>query len=630
MAREADRVVERLARAHALLTSADPLPRDHLVGVTQDRLFAQGTATPAVHSQFSPTSSGLFVPSSAARPAEPIDQIQVYLTAPEVLGVSVSRDEVINQLAQVSLEIAIPWIAGWLSRLHAPLARQGDVDSSYLDTEVGPALAQKVRNLLRDPKTVLLAPQTLTCLLKLALLICPSKGVPTGLDGHDGHLPMAQLGLAEHLSSDLVEFAEGEFVIDGVPGPLGREMMANQLGNSRRQEAGRWAAFTRVWKELPVELDGHPRVVNLEKAYQDATGVPLDDLVSVCAALWATASKGTPHMGPDYFDSLGWGEQRLAAALALVATTPENLARDVYEEMKTHGFRWSRRALELHPVIAWPSGHLTVVDPEMILARAVGEWPLLDIRRTLATEGRRGAAQTKRVDTAYQYVMEAYSIEIARSITEGGRSGRVYDDDDLKRAYGQAGSVADMAIDYGHAWVVVEATTRGVQARTIAGVSDEAATQDIDRFVDKCRQIDATVTHLRRNEHKLVGGVPSAVVRRFRPVLLVANPVSIDPVFMTLLRDALAKARVLQGPDIAPLEVMELEDLDVVEALVEDGGPSLDGVLAAKEYSPMWRTSVRDYILLGLGRRDLPRPARVQQGWRGWLNTAMQTWAQAA
>ena len=227
--------------------------------------------------------------------------------------------------------------------------------------------------------------------------------------------------------------------------------------------------------------------------------------------------------------------------------------------------------------------------------------------------------------------METYAIEIVRSITEGGRAGRVYDDADLKRAFGRAGQVADVAIDYGYAWIVIEATTRGVQSRTIAGVSDDATTQDIERFVEKSRQIDATVSHLRTNERALVGdSASSAGVRRFHPVLLVASPVSIDPIFMTLLREALAEAGVLQGPDVAPLEVMELEDLDVVEALIEEGGPSLLTVLAGKEYSPLHRVAVRDYILLGLRRRGLLRPARVDRRWRGWLDTAIQMWTPAA
>ncbi|KAB2807192.1 hypothetical protein F9L07_27265 [Pimelobacter simplex] len=630
MSRESDATVDQLARAHALVTGVDPLPQDFLVAVTRDRLFAQGAAIPAVSMEYTVTAGGLLVPSSFARPAQPLDQVKVYLIAEDVVGRSISKDEVIDALAGVSLELAVPWIATWLARLHAPGARQTTVDAQYIECEVGERFGSKVRNLLRDPNTVLLTPQSLTCLLKLALLVCPSQGPPEPQERHEGKLPFALMGLMEHLASGLNELEDVEdTVISGVPGPLGRETIANQLGNSHRQEAGRWAAFVRCWRELPQELAGHPRVINLEQAYEAATGVPLDDLVTVCAAMWATAANGTPHMGPDYFDGLAWTPRRLHAALDLVTAAPDDLARDVYDDMETHGFAWSRRAFEHHPVIRWPSGHLTVVDPHLLIDRAAGVWPLLDIRRELGRRGRH--SEVRRANAAYEHVMETYAIEIARSLTEGGRSGRVYDDCALKKAFGSTSQVADIAIDYGHAWVVIEATTRGVQSRTIAGVSDQAATQDIARFVEKSKQIDATIANLRRSEDKLVGrGAAPPGGRRFHPVLLVASPVSVDPIFMSLLREALTAAGVLQGADVAALEVMELEDLDIVETLVEEGGPSLLDVLAGKEYSPLRGAAVRDYILLGLGRRGLLRPARVSARWRGWLDTAIREWTRSA
>lgn len=630
MGRNSDAVADQFARARALMTGADPLPQSFLVAVTRDRSFTRGTATPTVSMDYSMTAGGLLVPSSVARPAQPIDQVKIYLTAQEVMGRSISKDRVIDALAGVSVELAVPWIAGWLARLHAPGAREGTVDSQYLEQELG-GLGPKVRNLLRNPETVLLTPQSLTCLLKLALLVCPTKGVPAPQDHHDGKLPFALLGLMEHLASGLNELEDGkDTVISGVPGPLGRETIANHLGNSHRAEAGQWAAFVRCWRELPRELEGHPRVVNLEHAYEAATGVPLDDLVTVCAALWATSANGTPHMAPDYFDGLGWSAARLDAVLNLVTAAPDDLARDVYAELETHGFAWSRRAFEHHPIIRWPSGHLTVLDPELLVNRATGVWPLLDIRRELDRQGQKKAR--KRADTAYEHVMEAYAIEVAKSITQSGPSGRVYDDDALRKAFGRAGQVADIAIDYGHAWIVVEATTRGVQSQTIAGVSDEATAQDISGFVEKCRQIEATVTNLRRSEEQLVGreAARSNAARRFYPVLLVASPVSVDPIFMSLLREALQKAGVLQGGDVALLEVMELEDLDIVETLLEKGGPSLLNILAGKEHSPLHGVSVRNYILLGLRKRGLLRPARVDEKWRGWLDTALRSWTTAA
>ena len=619
-------LADQIARLRQLMTGSDPLPQNFLVGMSEDQWLAKGSVTPAFGLQFTERPTGLLVPSSAVRDAQPIDQFKVYLLADEVLGRSIPLEGVIEALRRTPLELAIRWCAGWMSRLRAPAATHNQVDLLFAREHLKEPARTRVINVLRDRRRVLLTPQGLLCLTKLALLFCGQRGLPENAD--DGRMAFALIGLMEHLGADLEGLRDDdELVISGVPGPLGREVIANQLANSSRQEAGRWATFQRCWRELPDELVGHPRVLSLQEEYEAVSGVPLDDLVTICATLWASTANARPHILPDYLGNLNWAPERMSAVLDLVAASPSQMAQMVRDEATSNGVAWSIRTFEQYPVMRWENGDLTVIDADLLVDRASGIWPLYDILRELEAQGRKG--QASRVKGCYDHVIETHTLEIVRGITGGESAGRVYDEEALRAAYGHRGKVSDAAIDYGHAWVVMDATTTGLHSLTVAGVSDEGPLKDIDGMVRKAAQLDATVNNIRSNEDALTG-VNFTGLRRFYPVIVAATRTASGPIFMSLLHERLAKEGFLQGPDVAPLELMELEDLDIVEGLSESEGPGLLTVLAAKEYSPMRDMSVRDYIIRALGRRDVGRPERVDKRWKAWLDTAIDALSRVA
>ena len=517
-----------------------------------------------------------------------------------------------------SLEDVLPWTAHWIAKLRRPGARQQDVDVEFATTYLAEPHRQRVLNLVSAGR-VLVVLQALLVLSKIALMNCPSRGVP---EAHDQRpLVFMLLGLTEHLGSEMDEDLESgaKHVVTGTPGALGREVIANQLANRHRDEASRWATFEECWRQVPAQLAAHPRVVDMSDAYEDATGVPLDDLVTVCAAMWATANNGTPHLAPGFFGALGWSEDRLAAALQLVSATPEQMAQMLSDEGESVGIAWSVQTLQQYPVVRWATGHLTVLDPDLVIDRATGTWPLYDIARELESRG--DSSTSQRVRGSYAHLFEHHVTSLVGEVVGTGSLQRAYSEDDLRHAFGRRHKVADVAVDYGTAWIVLDATTAGVQLRTFAGSDDESVEQDIQAIVRKARQLDATINLLRERQealtgHRFEGG------RRFHPVVVVAGAAAGGPIFMTLLREALAAAGVLLGEDVATLEILEVEDLHVAAAVAEAGGPSLVDLLRGKEDSALRDMSLKDYVLLDLGLRP-GRPRRIQSAWPSWLQTAI-------
>ncbi len=611
---------DAMERVRELLCGRDPLSQNYLAAVGAEQWFTQGSVTPPLGPRYAQTPAGLIVPMSVAREPAPIDQVKLYLTSEESLGAAVPLEQVLAALVRLPVELALPWVARWLSALRRPAASQAAVDAAFVDEHLLEPHRTRVRNILRDPGRVLVTPQALFCLAKLALLLCPSSG-GSPPDEDVRPLVFALLGLADHLSADLDGLDEAEEIVIGDrPGPLGREIIANQLANSNRQETGRWTAFQRCWRELPRELAGHPRVVDLEAAYESATGVPLDDLVTICGAAWASCANGNVMLAPNHFDGLGWSPERLKRVLQLISCDPASLSVDVRLEAEEFGIAWAIGTFERYPLVRWPSGHLTVVDPELILDRGCGVWPLYDILRELEARGE--SAQARRVRGAYDHVCETYAREVVASIVGDPSGSRLFDEDQLRTAFGRKRKTADLAIDYGHSWVVLDATTTGLQRLTFAGTSDDAVVQDFEKIVEKARQLDATISALRANEGRLTG-VPRVGYRRFYPVVVTSTKFAAGPIFVSMLHDRLRGEGLLQSRDTAPLEVMEFEDLDVVEGLVESGGPGFTELLGGKAESGLRNMSVRDYVMLTLGRRDVRRPRRVDVSWRSWVDTAL-------
>lgn len=561
--------------------------------------------------------SGLLIPTSIAKPPDPFDLMKTYVTADEILGVSIPPHVVGDFLSRVSLETALSWIAGWLGLLRQPGQTQANVDETFIRQHVSPAYAYKLRNLLRSGERVLVTGQGLTFLAKLAIQMCDSQGPSTGEFADLDALAFALLGLSEHLGSS-TELVDDELAISyAKPGALAREMISNQLFNSSPAEAGRLAMFQRCWREIPTLHSSHPRMLDLPTCYREATGVPLDDLVAICTIFWAAAANGNSTLGSNYLESLGWDGDRLDRTLSLIAADPGKLRDMVTEETETFGLQWSNRAFQRYPAVLWDSGYVTVLDPQLMLDRASGHAPMFDILESLEAQGR--AADMSRVRSAVATAHEIYALEILRGLFGAAGADRVFSEEQLRAVFN--GKVADMAVDYGHSWIVFEVTMTGLQAGTFAGTSDTSVQKDVDDFLRKVRQIDNTIRSLRTGAQALTHTPPQSQ-RRFFPVLIIANRYTNSPAFMALLLEQLQSENLLAGSDVSQLEVMSIEDLDVAEGAMGEHGTSFADLLAAKAQSDLSRMSIMDYLLAPTGR-SIGRPERVDLASKRYFETAM-------
>lgn len=598
---EVDRIVAQMVREEPSEL------RGYLAAISPDRAMHRGTTAPAVQPRFGTRPSGLLVPQQHAHSSAPIDAMYHYLTAKEVLGFVPEPSEVGEHLRRVALPDVLLKLAIILAALRAPGADRREVDVRFAN-ELAEPFRTRVLNNLRDPSATFIAPQAWFALAKLA---CHVSGDALSPGTLPGDLHYAALVMAQHLGTGL---DTTELVVGADPAPFSRELIANQVFNAKPSEAHLLARFARRWMEMPDERSDDPLVVPLREVFEEVTGVPLPDFMMIGAGLWAASCGGTPHVLPGYFDSLGLSSTQQDEALAIITVDVPTFRALVTKETREFGLEWAVSTFSQYPVVRLYDGSLLVLDPALVLQRVFGWLPLFDITSRLKNRGEAGRKRANQVFGCVQHLSELYAHEVLASALAGGPVTRLYDSDDLLNAFGGPGRrVADAAVDYGDGWVVAETTTSQLGRKAVAGLDDETLVKDLDKLVGEVEQIDSTIRSLRDSESVLTA-LPATDGRRFTPVLVVAEGFPVNPVSLANLRERVAAKGFLAGTDTDPLEVLDIEELEMVEALQESGGPNLRDLLRAKQASNFHHDSLRNYVIFEVSDQ-LRHPRRLNKLW---------------
>lgn len=607
-----------LQRLRALFVGQEPAEfRTGVIAVDGGREMLLGTTALAVQHRYVARPSGLLIPTGAV--PMPLDSAGIYLTGQEVFGVAPSAAITQDQLQRLPFRDVLGFIAGTLAAHRRPGVPMEQTDRELAERWfVGPTRV-RVRNLLRNPMRRLVVPQALYVLAKLAAVCSPDVLLP----GVEPGRPVVTLfGALAAVDAEHDDVGDEDLIVDTEVSPLTSRLLANQHLNKPLDEDHVTARFVRQWLHLPKERADDRRVLDLEQAFAEATGVRLRDVLIVATALWARALTGQPMVPPDYFAALDWSADRLAAALGLFSVDAVTLRGLLRQEADEASPAWSFSALEQFPVVRFDDGALLVLDRSLLVRRIFGGLTLYDITAPLESGNRTSRKRAGRVKNCVEHLAEVYALEVFQAVAVGiPASPRVFGDAELQRAFARKGRrLADAAVDYGDAWVVAEITTSKLTRRSVAASAD-AISADLDKLVGEAEQVDHTIAALRADESRLTGA-PAAPARRYYPLLVVAEGFPVNPVSTELLRKRVLRAGLLTGDDVAPLEVVDTVELSMMQSLAEQSGLSIRDVLAGKERAVFFRDSVRNYLLQECGHNPR-RPERIEQLMHEALEPAM-------
>lgn len=592
-------VLAAMATVRAQFMSAVPEGMANDFWAPQGQPLLAGSTVPAIMTEYVELPSGLLVPRSCATPPQPFDLAFQYLTANDVLGFQPPLEWVEDQLRRIPVEDVLVFAATVLSAVRRPDIARPEIDEGFMEQWLAEPNLTRVRNIMKDRTRAFVVPQMVHVLLKLGLSLSPDAMSSQEAGGWPVHGVLLSLPDLLHDPS-----SDAGTVITGPADSLTRELAANQMFNASPDVAALVGRAADRWLRLPQAHLEHPRVVDLEALYEESTGVSLRVVMAVALALFASTIGGAPRVAGDYLRPMGLTPEAERAALDLLATDIGTLRDAVREEVSTFGWNWSVNSVGRYPVVRLANGDLLVLDAALLLHRVFGRLPLFDMYKKVSQRQFNQAAR------ALEHLAEEQTINAVMGSIDGNRQNRVFREENLQSVPGRESSKAcDAAIDYGDSWVLLEVTTSHLKRESVAGVAGSHLDDDLDKLVRKAEQLHESIETLRVGQQHLTG-VPSSPTTRYMPVLVLAEGFPVNPTTLTLVRERVHNAGWLTAPDVAPLELVDMEDMEVVEALAEQEGPSLLEVLRSKQKHDLRNVGLKEFVLLGL-RLHPKRPQRL-------------------
>jgi len=558
-----------------------------------------------------------------------IGLVSHYLTAGDLTNRPQGLEAVVTALAAVPVERALDWTARMLApSWSGPTWRTQQAEQARLWFDASTTGGRRARDLVLSGERLLLAPQVLLVMARLAL--AHSSRRPASDDqsaaevaaGENG-LRNAMLVLAHHLGVERQDADTAAAGPDGrvqVGGPdltaFEAGLAANQMLNRLPYPASVFDRFERRWREIPREQAGGKNAVDLFGEFQAATGVGLADLGMVAVTLWARAvGDDGPRVGPAHLDDLGLGPARTTGAVALLSGTVEELAERSAKADPDADPEFDMTLFGQAPVVRLDGGGLLVLSPVLLLERAFGWLPAIDIREGLSASGDEGRKRAARALTFLRQTTHIQAVETLRHAVEAGRApGVLYGEEQVQAAFGTSAPNADVACAWpGGAWVVVEVSSRQITRRTAAAASPQDLAGEIEKGLAKARQLDGTVRALRADQSRLTGRSQEEGVQRFWPLLVFTEGFPVNPPTVRRLRRMVREAALLTDDDTAPLVVVDTETLEAVETVAERGGPSLPELLEGHAQSELREYGLREWLLLT--HRGLRPPERLMDRW---------------
>jgi hypothetical protein len=300
--------------------------------------------------------------------------------------------------------------------------------------------------------------------------------------------------------------------LDQVPGRHGAVPDRHARDRAAESNSGSTLArYQRLWRELPAELAGSRGAVDVEAAFEQATGIGLDELLATGFPMLANIGKGAVRFPPAYFVDPALPAHRRAAALRLLAVDINRMRALVKDETQQSGFEWGFTTFRRYPLLRTENGDLIVLSGKFLLERIAGGAAYWELDEHFKQQGKQAfyGFRIFHGQVVERHVRDGVEA-MAAQLTGGAR--RIWDDDDQQAAWGKRGrkeKACDLLIDYGWAWVCIEVVSGRLTQKSVAWGSGLDFDQDVDKLVeDKLEQLDATIRNLRDREAALTGRAP--------------------------------------------------------------------------------------------------------------------------
>lgn len=518
--------------------------------------------------------------------------IQVALGYQEIFGVAPTWDALIARLRQYSL----PQVVGTIGRISGVLdalhGRHAEAQKRICDGLFGDRSKEvwvAILGWIRKEKE-LPGPQATPALFHEQQLITMAKVAFVVLDAAEPKKFDSLEALAEALLmlNNLQDSVSSSHPDADPSTPEGKKVwqlhfLANGLFHTGETELHTLARAYDLYLTDKPHLAADPAFLDLRALVTRATGIDPETAWFALFALMAhwrniepeEIGQGSWVMDPkQYFSTLNFSESEQTAFLKLACLSIEEMQKLV----RSHYTLKSLKPYHVLPFARWPlvsaRGQIMCVSIKLLKHKLTeGFYHLF-----LDPEKFRENADRERYLHFMGSVFEDY---VARLLKRSciPPACRHYSEAEYKTS--SSGKSCDFLILEGDSVILLEAkATRFPLAARTEESWDQFARAFNDIFIDGASQIDNTIREIERGKLAHLGIDPARVRRYFPLITTLENLPLTQPIYQKVKEDV-AAAGFLEGPKVAPVQAMDIGDLEFIEIGLQSGY-SLVAILESK------------------------------------------------
>jgi hypothetical protein len=546
--------------------------------------------------------SGLHVPSQAfVRQQIGAPGMAVYVLAEELTGRRTRLAEIVTTLRKIGAYEALQALSriGLLLENHEWSNR--DLQIALVRNLLPRRCSQRAEEILTTQayRFVFFEQQILSA-MQLAILYCP-KSSTSRLEGNrplfEEFMVTCVLGVTDVLESTYMRSAKHQPVLRGgqFSEALASALLRNAFFNYRDEFIYMLGRFWDLFLELPSQLSDSPNYVDVENAFVEATGATLREFFAVGFALAGHFMQASGLAGEQDVRKFVIDPNVYFSTTSLADTTV-SCTRELHFSFVT---------MRQSPLLRFQNGACIPLSLRFLHERStIGVYWL--IHDNLPAQSR-STFRTFFGELFEEYVKRTFA-RVFPSAPHLAK--RVV----LARQYGAAAQrkeASDVIVLYAHAALFVEVKAARLRMEDSGIKGDVGAfRQDLQsKVIGAARQIDSVVRDFLSGQLCLEG-LPASDMRRAYSIVLTFGHVPQTPPVWREIQNALDNNGLLQGPLFAPLQLINIEELELLAWYLASGGPrSLMGILDGRADDAYYRFFPLKMYLA----HKLPAPAEENQ-----------------
>lgn len=556
------------------------------------------------------TASGLIIPGSTV-PA-PTDYVGVYVTLEEYTGSNLEAsgwtlEDIIDALTtlyhpreQLILSLAL------LNRLTTKGKKTLDEIAGYYIPWLSRELAERLRGLLageQGRRRALLARQPILATMRHVIVHGEDQGPdPPPKKPLDVHAIMLSHAVSTTLAGDDAD----ERTLEGYSGSLVMELLRVGLLYQSDDIFAAVDRFTRLWLEYGEKLERVYLRAPPRELLRDATGLEIEEILAMGFATVAYSMIWEPGKPPHVRPEFGTVDKdKIERFLKLIADDMEGFK----SRFAARSGRFDFLPIQETPVLRAEAG-LLVLDQEYLWERITTGlyWVVHDFERD-----NHGDAARTRWTQAYAEMVERMTEQQIASMAPpilGSAGGKTfYTEENFDAAFG--GKQADAGILLGGEFVLFEIVSAQLSVPVrIEGDLDQFEKDTERLIIKKCRQLDSVANALLEDDSRLTG-FPKTERLKVLPVVVVGGGYPIHPFTVEYIEGLLRSEGLLSDARIGRLSIVDIGELEILEALAEEGH-SVGDLLAAWKGSSLHAVPLKNYVISRFGGDRAFRPSRMR------------------